>query len=243
LNTAGLCAVNSLIAGTDIAVTSSREYSKRAYKKKKSYSDSDSDSDSDRERRRKGSDKKGSRGQTSFWRRKMRTHHMVFDINNDGVVSWDDFEVLISRFTDLGNLSQDQANTFREEMKLAWEEEWGASSDPFAFIGQEQFMSNMETVVNTKNLRKKVARPLSYFFKAVDRDGSGEISIEEFKLFYKGLGLSEEAAMETFASIDVNNDGLLSIKEFCKMGKDFFLSEDENRPSKMFWGPLANDHH
>lgn len=30
--------------------------------------------------------------------------------------------------------------------------------------------------------------------QAVDRDGSGEISIEEFKMFYACLGLSEEVS-------------------------------------------------
>lgn len=45
-----------------------------------------------------------------------------------------------------------------------WEEEWGASGDPYVFIGQEQFLAQMEHVVNTKSLRKRVASPLPYFF-------------------------------------------------------------------------------
>jgi len=222
------------------AVSSSRQYSKRAYKK--DYSDSDSDSDSDRERRVKKEHskyKKGSRGKSAFWRQKMRTHHQIFDINNDGVVSWDDFEVLIARFSDIGHLTQEETVAFRDAMQHVWEEEWGASGDPYVFITAEAYLTNMEQVVNSKPLRKKVGSPLPYFFKAVDYDKSGEISVEEFKLMYKILGISAEAAAETFATIDKNNDGSLSIKEFCKMGKDFFLSEDENRPSKQFWGPLV----
>ena len=42
-----------------------------------------------------------------------------------------------------------------------------------------------------------------------------------------------------FHAIDINNDGRLSKKEFVKLGKEFFVSEDESRPSKLFWGPLA----
>uniref|UniRef100_A0A0P4WIN3 EF-hand domain-containing protein n=1 Tax=Scylla olivacea TaxID=85551 RepID=A0A0P4WIN3_SCYOL len=211
-------------------------YSKRARAQRRAASSSDS-SDSDRG---SGSGKRGKHGQTPFWRLKMRTHHEVLDINKDGVVSWDDFETLIKKFTELGHLSPEEVGNFTDALRHVWEEEWGASGDPYVFIGQEQFLSQMEHVVNSKDLRKRVAKPLPYFFKAVDRDGSGEISIEEFKMFYACLGLSEEAAAQSFAAIDLNGDGRLTMKEFVKLGREFFLSEDENRPSKLFWGPLSD---
>jgi len=163
---------------------------------------------------------------------------MAMDVNKDGVVSWDDFEQMVQRFDGLGFLTEQEKTHFRDALKHVWEEEWGASGDPYAFIGQEQFIANMENVVNTKALRKKVASPLPFFFEAVDNDASGEISIEEFKLYFKCLGLSEEAASCAFSAIDTNSDGMLSKHEFVKLGREFFLTEDESRPSKLFWGPL-----
>lgn len=77
-------------------------------------------------------------------------------------------------------------------------------------------------------------------FQAIDKDHSGEISIEEYKLFFRCLGLTEEAAAISFAVIDRNGDGKLSMKEFVKLGRDFFLNEDESCASKMFWGPLVD---
>lgn len=62
--------------------------------------------------------------------------------------------------------------------------------------------------------------------------------MKEFKLFYKCLGLSSEDAAVAFTSIDTNNDGRLSMKEFVKIGREFFVTEDENHHSKLFWGPL-----
>ncbi|XP_069194342.1 sarcoplasmic calcium-binding protein isoform X2 [Procambarus clarkii] len=179
-------------------------------------------------------------GRSSFWRQKMRTHHRLLDVNKDGVVSWDDFDALITRFRELGRLTPQEVTNFTDALRHVWEEEWGASSDPYVFIGQEQFLTQMEHVVNTKELRKRVASPLIYFFKAVDTDGSGEISVEEFQMFYSGLGLSEEDAAVSFAAIDKNGDGKLSMKEFIKLGREFFLSEDDTRPSKLFWGPLSD---
>ncbi|XP_071551057.1 sarcoplasmic calcium-binding protein [Panulirus ornatus] len=228
----GLC-----VAPVQSRVSGVRKYSKRASARRHARSSSSSSSDSsDSEDRRK----RNKLGQTSFWQRKMRTHHQLLDINKDGVVSWDDFEALIVKFKELGHLTPQEVGKFTDALRHVWEEEWGASGDPYVFIGQEQFLTQMEHVVNTKDLRKRVARPLPYFFKAVDTDGSGEISIEEFKMFYSCLGLSEEAAAQSFAVIDRNCDGKLSMKEFVKLGRDFFLSEDETRPSKLFWGPLAD---
>lgn len=73
----------------------------------------------------------------------------------------------------------------------------------------------------------------------MDFDSNGTIDFPEFALYFKCLGLSERDAANTFVQLDTNNDGLLSLKHFVKHGRDFFLTEDESRISKCFWGPLV----
>lgn len=63
--------------------------------------------------------------------------------------------------------------------------------------------------------------------------------MEEFKLFFDVLGLKEVDAILAFRAIDSNGDGRISSKEFVKHGRDFFVTEDEDRISKYFWGPLV----
>lgn len=63
-----------------------------------------------------------------------------------------------------------------------------------------------------------------------------------FKLFFKCLGLTEKDAEISFQAIDKNGDGMLSIKEFVKLGRDFFLTENPKRVSRKFWGPLVPGH-
>lgn len=76
------------------------------------------------------------------------------------------------------------------------------------------------------------------YLQAVDKDHSGFISLVEYKLFFQCLGLTAENAAVSFAVIDKNGDGKLSIKEFVKLGREYFITEDERRVSRMFWGPL-----
>jgi len=169
----------------------------------------------------------------------MRTLHGILDINNDGVISFDDFMLLSRKFTDLGHLRPETSTEFIDVMKKTWEEQWGEIT-PYNLITAEQFLTDMHHVLNDKDLIKKMGQFLPYLFKAVDTDHSGYLDLNQFKLFFNCLGLTDEDAAVSFAVIDKNGDGKLTLKEFCKLGKEFFLTEDERRVSKMFWGPLIN---
>ncbi|XP_077286465.1 sarcoplasmic calcium-binding protein isoform X2 [Arctopsyche grandis] len=225
---------SNLIPSAQFSITK-RNYSKRAASEReqnqKDESDSDSESDSDTER--KGLER------SDFWRRKMRTFHGLLDLNKDGVISYDDYQILVKRFSDLGHLNEEQAEEFASVVRLTWEEQLGEIS-PYNLVTVEQYLADMDHVLNDKQLKKRVHNFLPYIFKAVDKDKSGFISVNEFKLFFKCLGLTEETAAISFAIIDKNGDGKLSTKEFVKLGKDFFFSDDERRVSKMFWGPLID---
>ncbi|KAG7303659.1 hypothetical protein JYU34_012209 [Plutella xylostella] len=174
---------------------------------------------------------------SEFWRRKMRTVHNILDVDKDGLISYNDFLLFAERFKNLGHLDEQHAQEFTQIIKLTWEEQWGAV-DPYNFVTVEQYLEDMHHVLNDKSLKKKAHRWLPYLFKAVDKDASGFISVKEFQLFYECLGLDHEHAAVAFAVIDTNGDGKISLKEFVKLGKDFFFTEDETKVSKMFWGPL-----
>ncbi|XP_046739856.1 sarcoplasmic calcium-binding protein isoform X1 [Diprion similis] len=197
-----------------------------------SDSDSDNDSDSERDRTQK------LQGESAFWRRKMRTLHSHLDVNKDGVISYDDFMLLGERFADLGHLGPDAKKEFQKVLGEMWEEQWGEIS-PYNLVGVEKYLDEMHHVLNDKSLKCKCHNFLPYLFKAVDKDKSGEISVEEFKLFFQCLGLTSEDAAVSFSYIDTNEDGKLSRKEFVRLGRDFFLTEDHTKPSKHFWGPLV----
>nr|XP_026488949.1 sarcoplasmic calcium-binding protein [Vanessa tameamea] len=209
----------------------SKHHGRPEENRRKKESDSESDSDCDTEC--KGFDR------SEFWRRKMRTVHNILDVDKDGLISFNDFLLFSERFKSLGHLDEQQAKEFTAIIKLTWEEQWGAI-DPYNFVTVEQYLEDMHHVLNDKTLKKKAHRWLPYLFKAVDKDKSGFISVKEFKLFFQCLGLDNEHAAVAFAVIDVNGDGKLSLKEFVKLGKDFFTTEDESRVSKMFWGPLID---
>jgi len=215
-------------AGFPIVRLAARQYSKKTYSRRQ---DSDSDSDDEVETRRKG--KHVERGDSLFWRRKMRTLHNILDVNKDGVISFDDLQLLATKFTDLGHLTPEMSQEFLKVMEESWEE-----ISAYNLVTVEQFLTDYHHRLNDPDLSKKVARLLPYLFKAVDTDHSGYLDLSQYKLFFRCLGLKDDDAVVSFAVIDKNGDGKLSMKEFVKLGKEYFLTEDESKISRMFWGPL-----
>lgn len=169
----------------------------------------------------------------------MRTLHRILDVNRDGVISFDDFTLLHKRFSDLGHLSPELSEEFLNVMKQTWIEQFGEIT-PYNLVTAEQFLVDIHHRLNDEKMFKSVGRFLPYLFKAVDYDHTGHLDLDQYKLFFRCLGLSDEDAVISFAVIDVNGDGQVSLKEFVHLGRQFFVTEDETKISKMFWGPLID---
>ena len=77
-------------------------------------------------------------------------------------------------------------------------------------------------------------------FLAVDTSGDGNISVEEWKVFQRSLGMTDDAAAEqAFNTIDVNGDGDMSLEEFLDGSFDFMYNEEKS-PNSEFLGALLD---
>lgn len=94
----------------------------------------------------------------------MRTLHALLDVNNDGVISYDDFNMLAAKFAALGHLQKEAHEEFLLVLKQSWEEQWGEIT-PYNLISAEQYLTEMHHTVNDKDLRKKIHHFLPYLFK------------------------------------------------------------------------------
>jgi len=174
----------------------------------------------------------------AFWEKKMITYFNRIDLNRDGKISKEDFEDMAAKFIDAGFVSAANKATFTSNICGIWDS-YLSKLGKDGGITSADFTAQAKELVKTDAGKNTLGGALDNFFKAVDTDGDEQISATEFELFYKIIGLDTSSAGSSFAAIDENNDGQLSLDEFKTAGIQFFTLEDESHPSKLFWGPLA----
>lgn len=94
----------------------------------------------------------------------MRTFHSILDVNNDGIISYDDFQLVARNFASLGHLKPDAQNEFNEVMKQVWETLFGEIT-PYNLVNAEQYLTEMHNILNDKKQREKVHSFLPFLFK------------------------------------------------------------------------------
>lgn len=94
----------------------------------------------------------------------MRTLHSILDVNNDGVISYEDFQVLAQNFANLGHLTPEAEQEFRDVLKTIWETQWGEIT-PYNLVNAEQYLTEMHHAVNDKSQRERIHHFLPYLFK------------------------------------------------------------------------------
>merc|ERR1711988_1606272 len=182
---------------------------------------------------------------SDFWLQKMRTYFDRIDFDKDGAIARKDFEGMAERFSE--KLDATKAADLKTTITNIWDAGMPVWDKYLQGVGggeaiqKEPFINAMKSLVkdpSNPSMKATVEGPLPLFFAAVDADGDGMISQEEYATFFQILGLAPEMAPATFQAIDTNNDALLSKEEFVEAGSEFFLSEDPAKPTKLFWGPL-----
>jgi len=176
---------------------------------------------------------------SDFWLKKMRTYFSRIDFDKDGSITQKDFEAMAKRFIESEKLDAKRGEELKGKLLQIWDKYLKGVADGKP-LTQPLFIEAMKKQLNKdKDVRQTLGGPLPIFFHAVDANGDGMIQGDEFSLFFQILGLDPKMAPDSFKAIDTNNDGQLSLEEFVHAGTEFFTSEDDKSPSKLFWGPLV----
>lgn len=98
----------------------------------------------------------------------MRTLHGLLDVNNDGVISYEDFKLLADSFAALGHLNAEEQKEFNEVLRRTWETQWGEPT-PYNLVNVEQYLNEMHHAINDHELRDKIHHFLPFLFKVSER--------------------------------------------------------------------------
>jgi len=171
-----------------------------------------------------------------FWARKIRNFHNRFDANRDGKLFQEDFDLIAERLIQSAALTGKEA----ENTKKYFSDIWKMYFDPTGAGGAasaDDFIENL-IGVGKQQILETCFNVFNRFYKGMDTNGSGLVSLKEYCSFFYILGMSEELAEQSFAALDTNGDSVISRGEFIQATAEYFFEELEGYPSDIMFGPV-----
>ena len=173
---------------------------------------------------------------------KMRTRFNRLDLNHDGFISREDYELMAKKLQQYGKLNAEDAESTRKAfmtvadafdlkpgVKIPVEEAAKKANREFSVMPREKKMT----------ILKETHDPI---FDALDRDKDGHISLDEFKVYFQIIApdISEDEMKHSFNVMDSNKNGEISREEFITAAFDFLHGFVETEISKVFFGRLPS---
>jgi len=171
------------------------------------------------------------------WERKVRSYIKRLDLDGDGKLTRADYEMLVDSYLKLGQIDELRAKQITRRILGVWDSffsiiaaDGAITTDQWiAVIRRSPFLSLFRVVIEYMNL----------FFDLIDTNGDGVIQKEEFAFFLKIFCVEEKAeVIEAFQALDTDGDGKIDHNEFMNAAIEYWMSNDDSLPSKLFFGPL-----
>lgn len=164
-----------------------------------------------------------------------------FDQNGDGSLTRDDFEKMAGLFTALADEDDQKNKALMQKGFMHW---WGVllkagEGTPGEKIGKQEFIRIMNaSVIAPENFEEAVGGIVDGLIGALDRDGNGSLSREEYVRMYDALGVPPATSTEAFKRLDRDGSGEISYAEFRQAIVEFYLSADPNAPGNWLLGAM-----
>lgn len=179
---------------------------------------------------------------TDFQTQKMEKLFRFWDIDNNGYLEQVDYEQLAERITaERGwkSGSTEAASTYNALMAS-----WGqiaqfADANADAKVTPKEWMAHCTAMVQDSGVYRVSGMELMMaLFNAVDTDGDGQLTLEDYKMWFRIYKADEAQAEAAFTQMDTDGSGALSIDELLTAVDDFYHSDDPDAPGNHLFGGL-----
>ena len=165
------------------------------------------------------------------------------DMNKDGFISHEDFELMGIKLAEHSGMTGEQAEAAKKQfLKIADM----ANLKPGVKTPLEEAAKKAnEALLTSMTARERTALisdTHDLLFDAIDTNNDGHISLSEFKVYLNIIApdIEEDKIVHSFDTIDTDKNGEISREEFLAAANDFLQGVEETELSKVFFGPLLD---
>uniref|UniRef100_UPI0031DE5EF3 EF-hand domain-containing protein n=1 Tax=Saccharothrix mutabilis TaxID=33921 RepID=UPI0031DE5EF3 len=167
-------------------------------------------------------------------KRKSSIVFTAMDANDDGLLERADFEALTDRWVAIRG---DSGEPRLRELMMGWWDALLSASDQDR-DDKVTFDELLGVVDNLGTMLDLVVATAESMFEAVDEDGDGRISAEEYSWMIRAWTGVETPTDEAFARLDLDGDGWLSKNEFARHWVEFWAGDDPDAPGTHVFGTV-----
>lgn len=173
-----------------------------------------------------------------FIQRKIALAFYKYDQSKNGLLEKEDLQLVGQKIAESFGLKESDRKYQQiiETYSKAWDNYLAAADqDGDGKVSLIEFFEARDKMDASQIAKNKEVNKL--MFDCLDVDGNGTISFKEYEVLLKALGeTNEEIIKRGFDNMDINKDGTISRDEYATLRSGYFASEDEEDPSKWFYG-------
>jgi len=175
------------------------------------------------------------------WEGKMRTMFRRLDISQSGKLRCHDFLQIARSLAQRNHLDKAKSDAVMRTMLEIWVHYISVDKDGHHFteLTEKGFIHNLRSMINGQ-FRHALDQFGWTFFKAVEVEGRGFISVAEYRNLQEAWHVGRAEAEGMFKVLDTDKDGKISSDEYLSAWVEYFLGEDSSSPYKTFFGPIIS---
>lgn len=177
---------------------------------------------------------------TELQKAKQVHYFNVLDYNGDGVLEKQDFVDVADRLAKMRGYEDGSSKhtAVRQEILRMWTNARALSGkEGQTEITLEDWLAHEEKVLDSNVLIHSYVQGIARaIFDILDADNDGVISKDEYLTFFRSFRGDEEDAEQAFQTLDQEDEGYLTRKQFLEAVTEFHLSDDPEARGNWLFG-------
>jgi Ca2+-binding EF-hand superfamily protein len=180
---------------------------------------------------------------TNLQKRKLARFFNVWDANGDGVITTDDPAQVAQNLAELQGLKPGsrEYEAFYDGFMLYQNDFLQAVDvDESGDVTMEEWLAYHDEMLKDEQRFQGTALMVAeLMFALMDRDGDGQITLDEYGSWMRCFRMAEEdISEEVFRKLDLDNNGTVSKAELLQLTREFFYSDDPEARGNWALGPF-----